>query len=52
MSKITWKFDDPARAAGDVSIPATGDIRNFDFAAAEAGEFDAVNRLWDMMDGK
>lgn len=52
MSKITWQFEDDGRVAGDVSIPATGDIRHFDFDAAAAASHDAVNRLWDLMDGK
>jgi hypothetical protein len=52
VSKITWQFEDDGRVAGDVSIPATGDIRHFDFDAAAAASHDAVNRLWDLMDGK
>lgn len=51
ISKITWHFDQRDRVAGTLSSAATRDVHKFELDPQELGEFEVVNRLWDMMDG-
>jgi hypothetical protein len=38
--------------AGTLSNTTTGDIRKFELDPEQLSEFEIVNRLWDMMDGR
>ena len=52
ISKVTWHFDKRDKVAGTVSNTSTGDICKFELDPQELGEFEIVNQLWEMMDGR
>ncbi|GAB4819058.1 hypothetical protein N2152v2_006104 [Parachlorella kessleri] len=52
ISKVTWHLDKRDKVAGTVSNTSTGDICKFELDPQELGDFEVVNQLWDMIDGR
>ncbi|KAK9829018.1 hypothetical protein WJX72_003437 [[Myrmecia] bisecta] len=50
ISKVAWQLDQTERIRGSMSDPACRDIRQIDIDPNELSTFDAVNRIWDIID--
>jgi len=50
ISKVMWKLDQEDRIAGTVSDPKRGDIIRIDLDPSAMTHFEAVNKLWGIID--